>query len=283
LRSNADEGKSFVRGQVPHYGREAIMRMKGVLAHELQWRYYEVRRDPKHPARKEVGDYLPNTDVVESMRDGGINKFMFWRDLRPPFEVVEVQRADNGRSDWLDIAGRGAGHPDGELYLVTYECGLEYVGERKWGDKSDSGTFNNKVHGVAQVRISNDFPDKRPLTLVSWGKPVLNFIPKPSEVGEAKFIDPGLWNPLSDLLGVRADSPKMETVRRLTREANRKAALRASGQAAGVQKMLLGPHPSLTQMAKAERAMAAGGTSAPAKMKQRTVFTAAGGFVKYVG
>lgn len=288
LRTNVDEGNAFQRGTIPNYQREAIVRMQGVLAHELQWLYYQVKKDKSHPARKQVHNILPNIDVVEPMRDGGTSRFHFWRDLRPPFSVLDVQRADQGKTgepeDALVGRGWGTSSPEGELYLVTYECGIDYVGERKWGVQSDAGTFNNRLHGTAQLRIPNEFPFKRPCVMVHWGQPVLNFVPKPSDANESMGVPPDQWNPLAEFLGIRADSPKMAQVRVLSREANRKAAARKLGsKASDVSKLLLGPHPSVAKMAHIERTISSGGDSANAKLKERRVFTAAGGFVRYHG
>ena len=45
------------------------------------------------------------------------------------------------------------GHADGPLFNITYCCPLDYVTERKWGHRTAEGSFENLVHGVAEVRI----------------------------------------------------------------------------------------------------------------------------------
>merc|ERR1712176_1431225 len=120
--------------------------------------YYRMRRHAKHPQRKEVGDpALPQHSVVEAMRYGTENQFQFWRDLRPPFQIMEVRR--------LTGEPESGQHPDGDLFEVVYQCGIDYCAERLWNLNSDAGTFNNKVHGSAQVRTPNGFPKKRPISI----------------------------------------------------------------------------------------------------------------------
>ncbi|CAE8683140.1 unnamed protein product, partial [Polarella glacialis] len=127
----------------------------------------------EHPQRDEVGTPLPRKDVPERMRSGKNNTFQFWRDLRVPFAVLDARRSDAGSQ--LQDGGGTKAHPDGDLYLVTYECQIEYFGERLWGLKSDGGSFNNRVHGVAKVRLPLGFPETRPLIIESWGRPVVNW------------------------------------------------------------------------------------------------------------
>jgi len=279
LRTSADHGKVFINGCVPHWGKQANIRMKGMLEHELSWAYYRMRRHTGHPLRKEVGDpYLPQTDVAEQMRSGG-SKFQFWRDLRPPFNVFEVKEADDFHPS----------HPEGRLYKVTYLCGIDYGAERMWGEKQDGGTFDNKIQGIAQVRIPNAYPKKRPISIVSWGRPSLNSNHEdPDDKEVRKMVDPSRWMPISDELGQRADAPKLAACR----EASKRAVARKGSEVPAMQKLLLGPHASLPELAKIERnrdpkmspdeerGCHFGGKP---KKRQHRVFTSAGGFVTYHG
>jgi len=94
-RTNFSDGSSYINGCVPHWGKDSIIRMKGVLEHDLTWAYYRMSKHSMHPLRLQVGDTLPKTAVVEQMRFGTNNQFRFWSDLRPPFTVLEVKRIDN--------------------------------------------------------------------------------------------------------------------------------------------------------------------------------------------
>ena len=40
---------------------------------------------------------------------------------------------------------------------VVYECGIDFRHERMWNEKSDAGTFNNKIHSTAKVRIPDGY------------------------------------------------------------------------------------------------------------------------------
>lgn len=285
VRTCADDGSAFISGCVPNWSKETTIRTKGLLAHELTWAYYQMRRHPDHPVRKEVGESLAQTDVVSAMRTGASNAFHFWRDLRPPFAVLEVHRVD-------DLAG-GVPDPEGELFKVVYECGLDYRSERLWGAQQDGGTFDNRVHGVAKVRIPVSFPQRKPLRLLSWGRPQVNWQPKLGDDEEYELPDgvpPEQWMPIADEIGQRADSPRLAQCRIATRAASRKAAaLRRRTEVPDLQRLLLGPHAQLASLAMAEDAAVARDAGAtllrgPApRMKQRTIFTAAAGFVRYTG
>lgn len=280
LRSNADDGKIFMNGCVPHWGKDSNIRMRGCLEHELTWAYYRMQRHPDHPLRKEVGDpYLPQTDVAAEMRSGIGSKFMFWRDLKPPFIVAECQEADDCHP----------AHPDGRLWNVTYLCGIDYVAERMWGLKQDGGTFDNKITGIAKIRIPDNYPKRRPIHIVSWGHPSLNRREIPDEDGAIKhMIDPNIWMPIADELGIRADAPRLAACR----EASRRAVPRKGVEVPPMQKLLLGTHPSLPKLAGVEKNRdhnahpdVERGCSFGAKPKKRQhrIFTSAGGFVRYSG
>ncbi|CAJ1370549.1 unnamed protein product [Effrenium voratum] len=129
------------------------MRVKGMLEHCISWTYYHIQRDEDHPQRKEVGEFLDPQNVPVALRSGAA-RFRFWRDLKPPFQVVQVTRAEHALGKWKDAVKDEAAkpHPDGDLFYVTYECNLAHHVERAWGLKTAAGTFDNKVHGVASVR-----------------------------------------------------------------------------------------------------------------------------------
>lgn len=270
------------------------MRKLNVLEHELTWAYYRMRRHHAHPHRAEVGDpSLPPEHVVEAMRHGKGNQFNFWRDIRPPFNVAAVKRLHEEAS-----AGQ---HPDGDLFEVIFQCGIDYVSERLWGLKSDGGTFNNRITSSARVRIPDGFPRKRPITIVSWGSPQLNWQPsnETDDEGNASrpSIDPAKWMPISDELQQRADLPRFAGCR----EATKRADSRKGFEVSPVQKLLLGPHASLPKLAACDKDL--GNLSAtsreaaaarlveeglpvpPPKVKprQHRIFTAAAGFVHYAG
>lgn len=282
LRTNSDDGSAFVHGCVPHWGRDGNMRTHSVLCHELSWAYYRMSRHSSHPQRKEVGDpHLPQADVVEAMRHGRENRFNFWRDLRPPFEVIEVKRLSHEP---------GAGnHPEGDLFEVVFQCGIDYVSERLWGQKSDAGTFNNKAVSSAKVRIPNGFPNKRPITIVSWGQPTLNWTPQHDKDDDGNLVkpisvNPDKWMPIADELHQRADHPRFAHCREATKRAKSNRPLQVDKQ----QKLLLGPHSnSLSRLGKlehksGEEEVILGGAK-KVKPRSHCIFTAAAGFVRYAG
>jgi hypothetical protein len=289
----------FVQGCVPSWNKTNMRKLKA-LEHELTWCYYRMRRHNFHPERQYVGDpQLPPDSVVEKMRSGFANQFSFWRDLRPPFHVTKVRR-DSGDKD-------GTAHANGELFHVTYQCGVDYVSERLWNEKGDAGTFDNMVHGTALMRIPEVWPRESgsTITMISWGKPSLNWAPeekydedgRPIE-GNAQFVDPDMWMPISQELGLRAMMPRFAACRQSTRKAHKE--MRNKIEVANDQALLLGPHASLPRLAAAagtHQATAAGSpgkvdTSAEGaspsppsskKKRQHRIFTSAAGFVRYAG
>jgi len=278
LRSTADEGRIHMQGAVPHWSKKASLRAKGVLEHEITWAYYRMRRHAEHPLRKNVGDpHLPQTDVVSCMRSGANNGFEFWRDLRPPFHVLTVKARDDAST----------GHPDGKLFDVTFLCGIDYSAERAWNVKSEAGTFDNKIHSVASVRIPDKFPGQRPLTIVSWGRPILNWRPD-DDVEVTTCVPPELWMPIADELGKRPNSKSLAACR----EASKRAIPKKGIQVPPLQKLLLGPHASLPNLAKVEltrnpkhneeqeRGVTYGGKPA---VRNHRIYTACAGFVRYSG
>lgn len=287
IRRNADQGNEFLHGTVPKWNKGQTMRKIHVLEHELTWAYYRMRRHAKHPLRQEVGDpHLPPDKVVEKMRYGSENKFQFWRDLKPPFIISSATR----QTDEPD-AGH---HPDGDLFLINYHCGIDYVSERLWNAGSDGGTFDNKIHGVAKVRIPDGYPVcGKPMTILSWGNPSLVFSPpEEKEEGLPSIVDPNKWMPIADELGQRADSTRFAACR----EATRKAVTRRSVEVPALQKLLLGPHSSLARAFEKDDPSISrspsrgpqpngteGASPSPKKKRQHRIFTAAAGFVRYVG
>lgn len=281
VRKNVDEGRAFLDGCIPHYGKGNSVRKNHSLEHELAYAYYRTRRHLLHPHRKEVGDpTLPQDNVVAQMRSGLDKQFFFWRDLRPPFTVVEVTR--------MPSAPTGQ-HPDGDVHEVIYECAIDYHGEHLWNTKSNNGTFDNKIHGVALVRIPDGYPRKRPISLLNWGTPMLNWDPSMDVDNDGNplrpvRIDPMKWMSIADELQVRADHPRFAETRSCINKVDR---LHGFTQAKPLQKLLMRPNTSLSQLAKkAELEYQTATDDFPLKqVKPRThrIFTAAAGFVKYAG
>jgi len=277
VRRSADDGGSHVQGCVPHWGKDSCLRAKGTLEHELTWAYYRMRRHVQHPLRKQMGETLPKADG---------NNFSFWRDLRPPFFVLSVQRLSQGDAEDDGLHA----HADGELYKVTYECGIEYSSEHTMEAKGEGGFYDNRIHSNALVRFSSHFPQRRPLRIISWGRPVLNWSPTADDAGgPPQSVDPEIWMPIADELGVRPDAPQMMTCRALTREATgRKVARDARGvEVAELERLLLGPHASLPRLAAATHSVLTNdrrnpGMALPRK-RSHVVYTSAAGFVRYAG
>lgn len=240
VRKNADEANCFQGGCIPNFS-QMNMRKSSALEHELTWNYYKIRRHELHPERKSVGDpKMPDQCVVEKMRFGKKNQFNFWRDLKPPFHVTKVAR-DSSQPHH---------HPDGEMFHVSYSCGIDYVGERLWNEKSEAGTFDNMIHGIATVRVPDNYPtDGAKVTMVSWGRPTLNHSPEEEkdENGNVipEFVNPDLWMPISEELKQRASMPRFAVCRASTRQAN----LRRPVEMAPMQSLLLGAHGSLPRLA----------------------------------
>lgn len=292
VRRAVDDSSRFAHGCVPHWGKDASMRTKGLLEHELAWAYYRMRRHVEHPLRKEMGETLPQTDLIGSMRFGKKSGFNFWRDLRPPFCVKRVVRTGPIHDVDGDVAHLLAA---GDLHRVTYECGIEYASERMMGLKGDGGTFDNRIHGDALVRFSNNYPQKRPLTIVSWGRPTLNQSSDDAASEKPLVVDPRMWMPISQELGARADDPSMKTCRALTDAATRKKAARdrRGVEVPELDRLLLGPHASLPRLATAtQNLIKQGGQSqveageasqSRLKMRSHTIRTSAAGFVRYAG
>lgn len=293
---DANNKKDFMNGVVPNWQKQGTVRIKHVLQHELAWAYYRTRRHAGHPLREEVGETLDPKNVVGAMRSGG-NIFQFWRDLRPPFDVLEVVRADHSQ-EVSSEGGRGIKpHPDGELFYVTYECPIEYFAERLWGLKSDGGTYNNKIHGVAQVRIPLDFPEKNHLRVMGWGSP--GFMVSPHEDAKVTGVEPPhavnplIWMPISEEFGLRPAIKRFKACRSETRIASRRADIqRKRGvEVPELQKLLLGPHASLAKLAAAEQKIITGSpddgraVQPPRKVppRNRGIYTASSGFVSYAG
>jgi len=291
-RANPDDGSDHVNGCVPHWGKETGIRLRGVIEHELTWSYYRMRKHEKHPQRQAVGEFLPTDALNEKMRFGRGSQFQFWRDLRPPFYVLDLKRVDDGSQAAADLPAASMSHPDGEMYNITYECAIEYFAERLMDTKSNNGTFNNKVRGVAQVRIPNGFPQKRPMHIVNWGRPTLN-APDTDKMLEdprkPKSVDPGQWNPLAGELGVPATSDRLAKCRVLSKEvASRLEHRRKIVKVPELQKLLLGAHASLPRLAKMQANLVSPDMSAenspqPPRLRKHTIYTPATGFVSYAG
>lgn len=299
-QSGLGDPSGFANGVVPHWSKMATVRKKSLLAHDFSWAYYRMRRHDNHPQRLEVGVTVQGASQRGSAGSTGAG-FNFWRDLRPPFEILGVRRPDPDPEEPEEAERHGA-HPDGELYSVIYQCTLEYVSERSWGMLTDAWTYNNKVHGVARVRIPDGFPQRRPIRIVDWGQPVIKYQPDPKKPDEDVLATapPSEWSPLAQELGLRGDSQRLSAVRDLSQKT-----VAFGTEVSPRQKALLGSHASLPELAAVEeRASSAPagqrrGTSAarrpqrsrrsacdgaaPQRVRQHKLFTPAGGIVTYRG
>jgi len=126
--------------------------------------------------------------------------------------VVRVDRVDEPRG--------GSASSSGRLYHVAYECGMEYVSEHTYGETASESTFNNLVRGIATMRISDAFPKKKCIDIVSWGRPLLISKPEPAPgpTSESRRKQGGIpadqWSPLAALLGLRPNDPRLARSRR---------------------------------------------------------------------
>jgi len=286
--------RDFIDGLVPNWSKDNMMRVKGMLEHKITWTYYHIQRDEDHPQRQEVGEFLDPQNVPVALRSGAA-RFRFWRDLKPPFQVVQVTRSSDALGKWRDVdAAETKPHPDGELFYVTYECALAHHVERAWGLKTEGGTFNNRVHGVASVRIPLDYPDKSRCIITSWGNPVVNWTPSDDKdpiVEPPSAVDPMLWMPIADELQQRPSIKQFAACRQETRIASRRVdEKRKRGiEVPEMTRILLSSNPSLPRLAAAEQRCVdeAGkaGSSSPTKrqLRKHCVFTASSGFVHYAG
>jgi len=267
------------------------------LEHELTWTYYHMRRHDGHPLRLEVGETLPIDSVPPPMRMSKSAAFRFWTDLRPPFKVVNIERTpDEGFEK----------NTDGELFQVAYQCGIDYCSERAYGETS---TFDNVCHGVATMRIPDDYPRRRPVFL-SWGRPSLGMPEERKQTNaKASAVSPAHWMPIAQELNLPANHPRLGKCR----EASRRATEKKRGlEVSPLQKMLLGPHMSLPKLVEHEEAatrlglrssaggggleespggfgggLSEGGSPSPprgaTRKREHRIYTAAAGFVRYSG
>merc|ERR1712224_487805 len=133
---NHNEHRVLADGTMPGWSRGSTLRAKRLLEHTLTWAYYRTRRHELHPLRKKVGDpYLPLTSICREMRIGIGARFEFWKDLRPPFQVISVKREMGVDSECAD----------GTLYRVEWFCAIEHSKERMWNLQSGGGTFDNRI------------------------------------------------------------------------------------------------------------------------------------------
>jgi len=254
--------------------------------------------------------------------------FQFWRDCRPPFVVTMVGRVDVGTDQprlSTDVVRdpmprppvepaweQGAiPHPDGELYNVHWECGIEYTHERLCNIQRDNSTFDAKIRGVAQVRLPNAYPEKGQLHILSWGQPSLNWLPeedasdRPGEPGA--FVNPKDWMPIAGELTLRADGDRMAACRMAVQRAavrtqDRKRNAKRMVDIGEIQGLTLGPHAALPRLAKMEKKKAeaqeelsastklsdtfraqTAPAGAPRKQRTHRIWTQASGFVTYAG
>lgn len=293
VRKNADEANAFINGCVPNWSTKPCVRKAKTLEHELTWNYYRMSRHTLHPERESVGDpHMPNECVVSEMRCGKEKQFQFFRDLRPPFRVNSIKR------DQEDSADK---HPDGDLFYVSYQCGIDYVGERLWNEKCLASTFDNMISGTASVRIPDGYPKQQGIKILNWGRPTLTPDEQKGQKGIATgdtFINPNTWMPISAELSQRSSEPRFAKCREATRQAHAGIRARRPLEVDPVQKLLLGTHTTLPRLAAAHHAKEGTNVSSPSaaqgvsvegatpsqkKKRQHCIFTAAAGFVRYAG
>jgi len=265
----------FTHGAVPHWGKDATLRSKDVLAHELTWAYYRMKQcaNKENPIRAGVGESFAQNDVPWAVSKG--SEFKFWRDLRPPFHISSIERI-------TDEKGTGS-EKDGKMYKINYSCGIDYGSERMWG--GTNATFDNKVIGIARVRVPEGFPSARPLQIESWGKPVLNFknldevqgADSPAKKGGA--IDPNSWMPIADELKLRADDPRLAACR----DSTRRMKTNTTSDVPAMQRLLLGTHATLHDLANVEMKNGQAKGTLVKRKREHRIFTSAAGFVRYSG
>lgn len=268
LRSNIDEGKEFIQGCIPNWSSENNIRSSAAVEHKLTWAYYHMRG---------MRTSLGQTEQTTSSKKNG--QFNFWRDLRPPFRVKRIQREVDD------------GHADGPLFNITYCCPLDYVTERKWGHRTAEGSFENLVHGVAEVRIPKDFPQiSKHVIVLSWGKPEIKFGSKPKlddKEAQAVTVDPKKWSPIAAEFHMRSNCTRLAKIRESLHETNLKMAVQGNQmkQMRPWQKALLKPSATLSDFVKAEKEMQeakdAEGTESP--KRELRMRTACVGFVDIHG
>mmetsp|Transcript_144 Transcript_144/g.325 ORF Transcript_144/g.325 Transcript_144/m.325 type:complete len:479 (+) Transcript_144:361-1797(+) len=263
----SDGGSHFVNGCIPAWGRSGCQRRFGLLEYDLTWTYYKMRRHDTHPARLEVGEELPIESVPGPMRLSKKAAFNFWENLRPPFRVMTMERVDGDSSDDR--------HSDGDLFQVTYLCGIDYCAERAYGETSENSTFDNLCHGVATVRIPTTYPQKR-MVILGWGKPSLGM---PSAKKETTaFPDSPL--PIAGTLNLPANHPRLGKCREA---AKKLTAVRQSADASPMQTKMKGPGVALPKLIENEAEDAGLDKFQKTRKRYHRIYTPAGGFVHYSG
>ncbi|CAK9087166.1 unnamed protein product [Durusdinium trenchii] len=260
LRTNIDDGREFVNGCIPNWSSDCAIRSPAAVEHKLSWAYYRMRG---------MRAALGHTDQVPSSKQSR-QQFNFWTDLRPPFRIKGMKRdADDG-------------HPDGPLFRISYCCPLDYVTERKWGRRTAEGTFENLVHGVAEVRIPKDFPQvSTRIIVLSWGRVEIKFGTKPKVDKEAGAVDPKKWSPIAAEFHLRSNCSRLASLRESLHEANLKMAGQSNQQAVRPwQKALMKPSATLADFMKAEQLEQKEVESVKRDLRLRT---ACAGFIENAG
>lgn len=232
-----------------------------------------MQRHDAHPLRLELGEALPLESVPAPMRLSKKAAFKFWENLRPPFRVTDMEKVKENH---------GEKHRDGELFRVTYLCGIDYISERAYGVTSENSTFDNLCYGVATMRLPDNYPQQH-LVFLSWGRPSLGIPPAKKEA----TVSPSTWLPIAETLKLPPGHPRLGKCRQAAREAV-VALKRHSQDTSPTQKGLRGPGNSLPQLLEQEA-----GSSNAARMsqtggfkveqKRKRIYTAAAGFVTYCG
>jgi len=289
-RSFTAAGDSFVGGTVPFWPKGRMLRSKGHIAHDLSWAYWRTRRHEDHPLRVSVGQsHLPKNDVCSDLRDRTKDGFSFWRDLRPPFQVINLTRIP------------GPAH-EGERYTVVYECDVDFHTEHcGTASLQDGGSFDVKIHGEATVLLPDRYPESRGLQILDWGTPKMNWTPKADDQVEDHRPMWTIWQPLAKELNERPTAARFQTIQ-VPDNLKKKSGAKTSPNVAvdPVSKILLGRHDfaklhkSLGKRRPIEDkrgktrpiSVSPGGPERDVVQKPRRrhiVFTAAAGFVPYEG
>jgi hypothetical protein len=253
-----------------------------------------MRRHEDHPLRIAVGQHnLPTTDICSALRDKTTNGFNFWRDLRPPFNVIGVRRLEGSSSE-------------GEQYTLVYECDVDFRTEHcNHASLQEGSTFDVKIHGEAVVLLPDKYPESRSIQILDWGIPKLNWTPKPDEQAQQQDHRPAwtVWQPLAKELNERPTAKRFKTIQVPDNLKRKTCAQTTDVSADPLSKVLLGRHDfnklhksmntpvggkrgSISNLkGKARRSMSEspGPETSPKPRRRHIVFTAAAGFVPYEG
>lgn len=284
-RSFTGEGDSFIAGAVPFWSKGRQCRKKVHIEHDLSWLYVRTKRHQEHPLHI-AQNSLPKVDIPAALRNnppadaestafktpGG---FSFWRDLRPPFQVISVRRLDRPTKE-------------GERYAVTYKCDVDFHTEHSMCAEN---TYDVKIHGEATVILPDRYPETRTIQILDWGHPKMNWTPKPTEMA-TKGVQPAwsTWQPLAKELSERPTARRFQTIQVPDSLRRGTCAVTEDVTIDPVAKALLGRHDfnklhrTIHGKGKGRpSSQPAGGETSDKPRRRMIVFTASAGFVPYEG